>query len=40
MRGDKTITIRFQDDRAVHHTTGKSTTATRYMRGYMDDLWT
>ena len=39
MRGDKTVTIRFQDDRAVHHGTGKSMKATHYMRGLMDQLW-
>lgn len=39
MRGDKTVTIRFQDDRVQHHGTGKSTTAKRYMRGFMDDVW-
>lgn len=39
MRGDKTVTLRFQDDRVQHHETGKSTTTKRYMRGYMDDVW-
>ena len=39
MRGDKIRTIRFQNDLAVDHETGKKTTAKRYMRGYMDDLW-
>ena len=39
MRGDKIVTIRFKDDRAVHHGTGRSTTASRYMRGFVDDTW-
>lgn len=39
MRGDKTVTIRFQADEAVHHGTGKATSARRYMRGEMDALW-
>lgn len=39
MRGDKSVTIRFQDDKVTHHSTGKSMTATRYMRGYMDEVW-
>lgn len=39
MRGDKIRTIRFQDDIAVDHETNKKTTAKRYLRGYMDDLW-
>lgn len=40
MRGDKTVTIRFQDDRVQHHGTGKSMKASHYMRGMMDQLWT
>lgn len=39
MRGDKTVTIRFQDDRVTNHTTGKQTTASRYMRGMMRETW-
>ena len=39
MRGDKIRTIRFQDDIAVDHETNKKTTAKKYMRGFMDDLW-
>jgi peptide chain release factor 1 len=39
MRGDKTVTIRFQDDRVTHHETGKSMSAARYMKGYMDEVW-
>lgn len=38
MRGDKTVTIRFQDDKVVHEN-GKAMTATRYMKGFMDDVW-
>ena len=39
MRGDKTFTIRFQDDTAFNHVTGKSMSAHRYMRGEMDSIW-
>lgn len=39
MRGDKTVTIRFQDDRAQHHITGRTMKASKYMDGYMDELW-
>ena len=38
MRGDKTVTIALQRDSAIHHETGKKTTATRYMKGHIDDL--
>ncbi len=37
-RGDKVLTLRFQDDRAAHEN-GRSTSATRFMRGFIDDLW-
>ena len=39
MRGDKIRTIRFQDDLATDHKSGKTITAKKYMRGFMDDLW-
>ena len=39
MRGDKTVTIRFQDDRVHHHGTDKTMTATKYMKGFMDQIW-
>lgn len=39
MRGDKTVTIRFQDDIITHHVTGKTGSARRYMRGEMDAVW-
>jgi peptide chain release factor 1 len=39
MRGDKVRTIRFQDDTMTDHITGKKTTATKFMKGYMDLLW-
>ena len=39
MRGDKSVTIRFQDDSVNHHDSGKRMTATRYMKGFMDELW-
>jgi peptide chain release factor 1 len=39
MRGDKSVTIRFQDDRVTHHGTDKTMTASRYMKGFMDEVW-
>jgi len=39
MRGDKIVTVRFQDDTVSHHTSNKSMSAKKYMRGYMDSLW-
>ena len=39
MRGDKIRTLRFQDNNAVDHITGKRMKADRYMKGYMDELW-
>lgn len=39
MRGDKVRTIRFQDDTATDHNSGKRITATEYMKGHMDKLW-
>jgi len=39
MRGDKTTTIRFQADEAKCHATGKTIKASRYMKGYMNELW-
>lgn len=39
MRADKTVTIRFQDDRVQHHATGKSMSAKQFMRGMMNKLW-
>lgn len=38
-RADKTVTIRFQDDKVSHHESGKTMSATRYMKGFMDDVW-
>ena len=39
MRGDKIRTIRMQDGSVIDHKTGKRTTVTRYLRGYMEDLF-
>lgn len=39
MRGDKIRTIRFQDNTAVDHNTGKKTTADKFMKGFIDILW-
>lgn len=38
-RADKTVTIRFQDDKVSHHESGKTMSATKYMKGFMDDIW-
>lgn len=34
-----TKTLRFQDDQVTNHTTGKIMTATKYMKGFMDEVW-
>jgi protein subunit release factor A len=39
MRADKILTIRFQDDTAQYHGTGKSMSAKDFMAGKMDRLW-
>lgn len=39
MRGDKVRTIRFQDDVATDHRTGKRIRASEYMSGGMIRLW-
>ena len=39
MRGDKIRTIRFQDNTAVDHNTGKRITADKYLKGFMNELW-
>jgi peptide chain release factor 1 len=39
MRGDKTVTIRMQDDRVQHHVTRKTMRAQKYMKGFMDQVW-
>ncbi len=39
MRGDKSVTLRFQDDVAINHGTGKKMSLRKYMRGEMDRLW-
>jgi peptide chain release factor 1 len=38
-RSDKRRTIRFQDDMVKDHITGKSMTATDFMKGKMDRMW-
>ena len=38
-RGDKIRTVRFQDDTAKDHRTNLRTTASRYLGGFIDDLW-
>lgn len=39
MRGDKRRTIRMQDDQVVDHVTGSRMQASRYMKGFVEDLW-
>lgn len=39
MRADKTVTIQFQNNKAINHMTNKTITATAYMKGYMDNTW-
>lgn len=39
MRGDKVVTIRFQDDVARNHVTGRSCEASAYMKGGIDKVW-
>ncbi|WP_419906002.1 peptide chain release factor-like protein [Kiloniella sp.] len=39
MRGDKSVTLRFQDDVAINHSTGRKMSLKKYMRGEMDRLW-
>ena len=38
-RGDKSRTIRFQDNTAIDHRTNKRMTAADYLKGKMDQLW-
>lgn len=38
-RADKSVTLRFQDDRVTHHASGKTMSAARYMKGFMDEVW-
>ena len=38
-RADKSVTLRFQDDRVSHHGSGKTMTVARYMKGFMDEVW-
>lgn len=39
MRGDKVRTIRFQDDTVTDHRTGKKMSAKKFMKGFMNELW-
>ena len=39
MRGDKLLTIQFQNDKVTHHVTGKTCTAKQFMKGEVDRLW-
>ena len=39
MRGDKFITLQFQNDRATNHKTGKSCRVRDWMEGKMDLIW-
>lgn len=39
MRGDKIRTYRFQDDTVCDHVTGRTTSASRALKGHIDLLW-
>jgi len=39
MRGDKFITLQFQNDRATNHRNGKTCTTKAFMKGSMHLLW-
>lgn len=39
MRGDKLITIQFQNDKVTHHGTGKTCRVKDFMNGKMNLLW-
>lgn len=39
MRGDKIRTYRFQDDTVCDHITGRTTSASRALKGHIDLLW-
>lgn len=38
-RGDKNRTLQFQNDRVTDHRNGKTITATKFMKGHMNQLW-
>lgn len=38
-RGDKTRTYRFRDDQVKDHTSGKTQSCARVMRGFFEELW-
>ena len=38
MRADKTVTIALQRDQVTHHVTGKTMSATRYLKGFLNEL--
>jgi len=38
-RGDKRRTVRLQADQVVDHVTGGTTSAKKYLRGAVDELW-
>lgn len=39
MRGDKFITVQFQNDKVTNHRNGKTCTAKQFMKGQMDLIW-
>jgi hypothetical protein len=39
MRGDKTFTLRFQDDMIKNHQNGKTMKLSKYMNGQMNRIW-
>jgi len=39
MRGDKIRTIRFQDDQVINHKNNKTMSAKKYMKGFINEIW-
>ena len=38
-RGDKIITIQFQNDRVTNHITGKTCRVKEFLNGHMEKVW-
>ena len=39
MRGDKRRTIALQRDQVIDHVSGKETSAKKYLRGFLEEIW-
>lgn len=39
MKADKLLTIQFQNNRVTNHRTGRKTTAKKFMKGFMEEVW-